>query len=54
MERVHIANIELAEGVSENSNYYADLVQRLDDGNDFPGYEVERVGEGEYELYSVE
>lgn len=50
MDKQKIATIELE--VPETSELVAELIYRLDDGNDFPGFEVEKEGD-HLAVYSV-
>jgi hypothetical protein len=51
MERRTIATIDPA--VDENSNAWNHIIDRLDDGNSLPGFELERNEDGTYTLYEV-
>jgi len=51
MEQRIVATIDPE--VDENSNVWNNVIARLDDGNDFPGLELERNEDGTYTLVEL-
>lgn len=51
MARTKIATIDMTDEAAPVE--VDELIDRLDDGNNFPGFELEREGVNQYSLYSV-